>query len=96
MIPHAPIIQNILNNMCPPRKPANEIELEIDGATVTVQYDFQPAEREVRDLDSPMVGPGCAAEVDITDVRITGDATDLLSPAVLSYIENKILAARGE
>lgn len=93
--PHAPIIQSVLNSMCP-RRPVNEITLDVNGATLIVQYDYQPAERAVYDLDSPMCGPGCAAEVEITDVRVLGDATDVLSTAVLEYIKSKVLAARGE
>lgn len=57
---------------------------EIGEQTVTVEFDYQPAERQTRD------DPGCSAEVTITAVIwIRIDITAYLSKETISQLEQE-------
>jgi hypothetical protein len=45
-------------------------EIKMDDCDYLVTFDFQPEEKPVYDLNSPMCGPGCAAEVSITNIDV--------------------------
>lgn len=47
-------------------------KMTLGEAEVLVQYDYEPEESAVYDLNSPMCGPGCAANAVITAVLING------------------------
>lgn len=36
---------------------------------IEIEFDFQPFEPAVMDVESPMVGPGCSASAEITEIR---------------------------
>jgi hypothetical protein len=45
-------------------------EIKGDDCDYLVDYDYQPEEKPVYNLNSPMCGPGCAAEVTINSIDI--------------------------
>jgi hypothetical protein len=55
-----------------PDKQSSTLESWIDGERVLIEYDYTPPEEPIYNFDSPMCGPGCAAEVSITAVWIRG------------------------
>lgn len=63
-----------------------------DDIPITVFYDYQPPEAAVYDLDSPMCGPGCPADVDICEVMLMGeDVRDLLADHVIERLGEQAL-----
>jgi hypothetical protein len=57
--------------------------LPLGDAEVLVEYDYEPGEDPVMDLNSPMCGPGCAANASILGVLINGtwcDPEDFMDP----------------
>ena len=65
--------------------------------TLTVAYDYSPAERAVYDADSPLAGPGCPASVEAYEIKLgEHDITELLAPSVIEAIEEKVLERLGE
>lgn len=43
---------------------------------VLVEYDLQPAEAPVYDLESPLCGPGCAEEITVLNLFVNGAWSD--------------------
>lgn len=63
-----------------------------ENLSVEVFYDYTPAESAVYDLNSPMCGPGCPADVDICEVMLMGeDIRDLLADSVIEMLEEQAL-----
>ena len=63
-----------------------------DSIPIEVFYDYQPPEAAVYDLDSPLCGPGCPADVDICEVMLMGeDIRDLLAESVIEMLEEQAL-----
>jgi hypothetical protein len=57
--------------------------MPLGDAVVLVDYDYEPGEDPVMDLNSPMCGPGCAANASINAVLINGtwcDPEDFMDP----------------
>ncbi len=46
-----------------------EDDLTFIEVKVEVEYDFQPYEPAVMDVESPLVGPGCDASAELTEIR---------------------------
>lgn len=81
----------------PKRGHSNTTTLIYSGLTMTVAYNYSPAERPVYDADSPLAGPGCAASVGAYEIKLgEHDITDLLAESVISDIEAKVLEQLGE
>lgn len=78
-------------------------QTELDGITYSVDFYFNPAERANYDIESPTCGPGCAASVDIWEIRIKPEGLNdwLLTPIekwdanspVFQYLESECLDA---
>lgn len=63
-----------------------------DDIPIEVFYDYTPAERAVYDLESPLCGPGCPADVEICEVMLMGeDIRDLLANSVIQSLEEQAL-----
>ena len=63
-----------------------------ENLSVQVFYDYTPPEAAVYDLDSPLCGPGCPADVDICEVMLMGeDVRDLLADHVIERLEEQAL-----
>ena len=45
-------------------------EIKMDDCDYLVSFDYQPEEKPVYDLNSPMCGPGCAAAVTINSIEV--------------------------
>lgn len=61
-----------------------------ENITVTVVYEYTPAEAAVYDVNSPVCGPGHDAEVEICEVLLNGeDVRDLLAQHVIDSLEEK-------
>lgn len=68
-----------------------------ENLSVEVFYDYTPAESAVYDLNSPLCGPGCPADVDITEVMLMGeDIRDLLAESVIERLEEQALERNGQ
>lgn len=64
-----------------------------ENITVTVVYEYTPAEAAVYDVNSPVCGPGCDAEVEVIEVLLGGeDIRDLLAQHVIDDLEEKAFA----
>lgn len=63
-----------------------------DSIPIEVFYDYQPPEAAVYDLNSPMCGPGCPADVDICEVMLNGqDIRDSLADHFIESLEEQAL-----
>ena len=63
-----------------------------ENLSVQVFYDYTPPEAPVYDLNSPLCGPGCPADVDICEVMLMGeDVRDLLADSVIEMLEEQAL-----
>lgn len=61
-----------------------------ESLTVTVVYEYTPAEAAVYDVNSPVCGPGHDAEVEVIEVLLNGeDVRDLLAQHVIDNLEEK-------
>lgn len=75
-----------------PRRHQPFIELDYGGLPLTVEYDYQPAERPNYDVESPLCGPGCEASVELCGVYVNGhEIVDMLSESVLKHIAEMVL-----
>ena len=93
----APALRWIAPPSLPKRGHSNTTTVIYSGLTLTVAYDYSPAERPVYDADSPLAGPGCAASVEAYEIKLGEyDITELLAESVLDDIESKILEQLGE
>jgi len=45
-------------------------KIKMDDCDYLVSFDYQPEEKPVYDLNSPMCGPGCAAAVTINSIEV--------------------------
>lgn len=64
-----------------------------ENISVTVTYEYTPAEAAVYDLNSPVCGPGHEAEVEVIEVLLNGeDVRDLLAPSVIESLEEQAFA----
>lgn len=68
------------------------MEIELDGITLTVVYDYQPAERGFRERKTELpLSPDIPASFDINEVILKGvDIFVWLSKETLERIEEKI------
>jgi hypothetical protein len=55
-----------------PSKGVRTATLGLGDAEVLVEYDYEPGEEPVYNLNSPMCGPGCAANAVVVSVLING------------------------
>ena len=80
------------------RKPRERrVTVTYEGAEFEVAYDYQPAERAVLDLESPLCGPGCDAEVEIYAIYHKGDEiTDVVRDDIREWMEQDVLRQLGE
>lgn len=77
---------------CQPR-----MELNYGGVPLVVEYDYQPAERPIYDVDSPLCGPGCPASVDITGVYLgEHEILDLIDDGVERHLAELVLEKLGD
>ena len=61
-----------------------------ENISVTVVYEYTPAEAAVYDVNSPVCGPGHDAEVEVIEVLLNGeDVRDLLSDGVIESLEQQ-------
>lgn len=75
-----------------PKLPSFEATLG-ENITVTVVYEYTPAERAVYDVESPLCGPGHDAEVDVIEVLLDGvDLRDVLADSVIESLEEQAFA----
>jgi hypothetical protein len=64
-----------------------------DDIKVTVTYEYTPAERPNYNVESPLCGPGCDAEVDVIEVLLDGvDLRDVLADSVIESLEDQAMA----
>lgn len=96
-----PAFASALRWIAPPSLPkrghSNTTTVIYSGLTLTVSYDYSPAERPVYDADSPLAGPGCDASVSAYEIKLgEQDITELLADSVRSDIEAKILEQLGD
>lgn len=64
-----------------------------ENIAITVTYEHTPAEAAVYDVESPVCGPGCDAEVEICEVLLGGeDIRDLLAQHVIDGLEEQAFA----
>jgi hypothetical protein len=81
----------------PRRGHSNTADVCYAGLTLTVAYDYSPAERAVYDPDSPLAGPGSPASVEADEIKLgEHDITELLDESVKADIEAKVLERMGE
>lgn len=86
-----PVMQAALAPFAP-RHRQPRMELDYDGVPLVIEYDYYPAEAPVYDVESPVCGPGCSAEVDICGVYVGGhDILDLLRDGTLKHIAELVL-----
>lgn len=75
-----------------PFAPANTLPINYGGVPLEVEYDYSPSERASYDVESPTVGPGCSASVDVTGVYHEGvDILELLSEGVVAHLSDLVL-----
>ncbi len=80
-----------------PRRYQPNIDLDYDGVPMRVEYDYFPAERAVYDVDSPLCGPGCPADVDISGVYVGGhNIIDLMDAGTLQHLSATVLEKLGD
>ena len=68
-------------------------------ATVLVEYEYQPAEAANLNLESPMCGPGCEANVSILQALVNGewcDPYDVFDASLIVRWGEKIAEAEAE
>lgn len=73
--------------------------VSIGDADFLVMYDYQPEEKPVYDVESPLCGPGCPADVELISVTCNDsemELIDLLDKKILDLIEEKILVEISE
>ena len=67
--------------------PASNVDIVFENTQVSVDYDFQPAERKTRNY------PGCEAEFDITGIFIEGENwIDYLKDSAISDIKESAIS----
>ena len=79
------------------KRPADEYETSVDlyDLEVTCEYDYEPAEREIRYGDDAC--PGSDARCDLTAVLCKGvDILPLLSARQRGTIENEIIEDKAQ
>lgn len=93
----APALRWIAPPSLPKRGHSNTTTVIYSGLTLTVSYDYSPAERPVYDADSPLAGPGCAASVSAYEIKLgEHDLVDHLDRQVIEAIEQIILEQLGD
>ena len=67
------------------------------GVEFDIEYDYQPAEKEVRYYSDGSGYPGCAESLDVNDVRIGGvDVTELCDAhGITEKLAEKMYENRG-
>lgn len=70
--------------------------IELDSGTIIeLEYDFDPGESPNYDVESPTVGPGSEASVEIYKVSVgEHDITEIISEDVRIDWEEQILCSR--
>ena len=96
-----PVLAFALKPMAPPALPKRGHNTTTDvcyaGLTLTVSYDYSPAERPIYDADSPLAGPGWPASVEAYEIKLgEHDITELLADSVRASIEAKVLEQMGD
>lgn len=80
-----------------PRRYQPNIDLDYDRVPMRVEYDYFPAERAVYDVDSPLCGPGCPADVHISGVYVGGhNILDLMDAGTLRHLSATVLEKLGD
>jgi hypothetical protein len=69
--------------------PAGEPDeaVNYEEAEVELEYDFQPAEAAVMDVNSPFAGPGCAASADLIEDSIRRTDGEPVCDALLAAVK---------
>ena len=96
-----PVMAQALKPWAPPALPKRGHTTTTDvcyaGLTLTVSYDYSPAERPIYDADSPLAGPGWPASVEAYEIKLgEHDITELLADSVRASIEAKVLEQMGD
>ena len=81
----------------PKRRHSSTADVCYADLTLTVSYDYSPAELPVYDADSPLAGPGWPASVEVYEIKLgEHDITELLADSVRASIEAKVLEQMGD
>lgn len=94
-----PVMAAALAPFAPPQSSVHRVPMPPHFVTtlgektaITVTYEYTPAESAVYDVESPVCGPGCAAEVEICEVLLNGeDIRDLLAQHVIDQLEEQAI-----
>ena len=88
-----PAFRQALRHIAPP-SPTTTVDL--GGVPFVIEYDYSPAEKPNYDVNSPLVGPGCAASVDLIEVKVGGyDVGDCLNDSTRRCLEARLLEILG-
>lgn len=86
LAPFAPAASAVHKRNLPTFWVGNDIKVKVD-------YDYQPGEPAVYDIESPACGPAVAPEVEINEVWLGDtDITELLGEHVIESLTTQILA----
>jgi hypothetical protein len=70
------------------------VPVEMGAARVLVEFEMEPGERPVYDVESPMCGPGCGPTVSIIQAFVNGewvDPDDYFQDLTIRHWEEQIL-----
>lgn len=69
-----PLFVDALSRIKTYHRRAHTVDVELEyGLVFECEYDYQPAEKPVYDVESPVCGPGCDASMEVTAAWIKGD-----------------------